>query len=62
MLLVLLVDVAICVVTDAVVCGEASDVNGEDESEGGAVSVAMTAVADWCWRWCCGWCCDMCCV
>ena len=45
MLLVLLVVVAICVVTGAVVCGEASDVNGEDESEGAVVSVAMTAVA-----------------
>ena len=45
MLLVLLVDVAICAVTDAVVCGEASDVNGEEESEGAVVSVAMTAVA-----------------
>ena len=37
--------VAICVVTDAVVCGEDRDVNGEHESEDGAVGVTMTAVA-----------------
>ena len=37
--------VAICVVAVAVVCGDASGVNGEDESEGGADSVTMTVVA-----------------
>ena len=37
--------VAICIATGAVVCGEASDVNGEDDTEGGAVSVTMIAVA-----------------
>ena len=41
----MLVVVATCDVTGAVVCGVANDVTGVDESGGGAVSVTMTAVA-----------------